>query len=38
MTKLPQFVVSFGFILMENAPQNMVAYRADPIHFGAPRR
>ena len=26
MTMLLQFVVSFGFILVVNAPQNMVAY------------
>lgn len=26
MTMLPQFVVSFGFILPVNAPQNMIAY------------
>jgi di/tricarboxylate transporter len=29
MTMLLQFVVSFGFILPVNAPQNMVAYGTD---------
>jgi len=29
MTMLLQFVVSFGFILVVNAPQNMVAYGTD---------
>jgi solute carrier family 13 (sodium-dependent dicarboxylate transporter), member 2/3/5 len=29
MTILLQFVVSFGFILVVNAPQNMVAYGTD---------
>ncbi len=29
MTLLLQFVVSFGFILVVNAPQNMVAYGTD---------
>jgi di/tricarboxylate transporter len=29
MTVLLQFVVSFGFILPVNAPQNMVAYGTD---------
>jgi sodium-dependent dicarboxylate transporter 2/3/5 len=29
MTLLLQFVVSFGFILPVNAPQNMVAYGTD---------
>jgi solute carrier family 13 (sodium-dependent dicarboxylate transporter), member 2/3/5 len=29
MTMLLQFVVSFGFILVGNAPQNMVAYGTD---------
>ena len=29
MTVLLQFVVSFGFILVVNAPQNMVAYGTD---------
>jgi len=33
MTMLLQFVVSFGFILVVNAPQNMVAYGTDT--FGA---
>ena len=34
MTMLLQFVVSFGFILVVNAPQNMVAYGTDT--FEAP--
>ena len=29
MTMLLQFVVSFGFILPVNAPQNMIAYGTD---------
>jgi di/tricarboxylate transporter len=29
MTMLMQFVVSFGFILPVNAPQNMLAYGTD---------
>ena len=29
MTMLLQFVVSFGFILVVNSPQNMVAYGTD---------
>jgi len=32
MTMVLQFVVSFGFILVVNAPQNMVAYGTDTFH------
>ena len=31
MTMLLQFVVSFGFILPVNAPQNMIAYGTDTV-------
>ncbi len=34
MTMLLQFVVSFGFILVVNAPQNMVAYGTDTFRRG----